>query len=620
MGGLAILRIDNKTSASLQIQDIEIEGVPIQTLLQEAQVFWWRQRPAILEPGQTGAVEIAAQARVFPLSRKPLRIRLVDTQGLDRTTSLVTYEDRLCPSFLFQENDLLCLYVRNDEPWMRYTLTGLWVNGESLEIEACPEVLYPGDLSLITVRGFDRVRPRDLAVIEVTAQDVSGRAVRVLRACTLLQPRFPIGVWQNSTAFRTHEYREELRELRIDCPFIGLDLLPKSEDLDFASFTEKYGFRPMWNPRPFQVDEESLMVTFTEENLDFMKRFGSHERIIAFNSAEEPDHSKNLAQGYSNSLKVMLITEALRQVAPAHPITGTLCVNRKYHEYTPLFDIAIMDAYRVGAPSTDSWPFLWGNYIETVHPYTWDLKANAEPSPVWVWAQGIHCWGERLIANKDFGRPIPSAHEARSQLYLQLGAGAKGVLWFQHIPLDSFLNNYRNKLTQGDGAILARASQLQDKIEEGLAFYERAWHELRETMRSCNLEMCLLRPLLSRGDPYPHIWVSTSSQPKRLFVSAIASLDGMVLYAVNLDYDFDPKGYRFHEQRDVTLSFKIPGWIRDIEKAWLVAGEEFTGMPFSRRGDIATVTLSQITDGACILVGSADLISTLTPNTESLLP
>jgi len=96
--------------------------------------------------------------------------------------------------------------------------------------------------------------------IPLLATDVAGKEVEVIRPCTLVEPRFPIGVWQSSSDFRTHEYRQELSEARIDAPFLGLR--PESYPDEFF---EKYGFVPMGNPRPLVGDE--LKPEFEQEIL-----------------------------------------------------------------------------------------------------------------------------------------------------------------------------------------------------------------------------------------------------------------------------------------------------------------------------------------------------------------
>lgn len=616
MGGLILIVLKNESQDPLQIQKIDIAGKPLEELMKEKEVFWWRQRPASIEPGQMGSVEICGTNSVFGLSRKPLSVQLTDAKGRATTTGVVISEDKLVIGYFFREGDGLTLYVRNDEPWMRYTLQGLVINGQEVQATIQPSQVGPGDVSLITVENFQIVGIRDLAIVELKALDVAEKEVSILKARTLADPRFPIGVWQNSSGFKTPEYRQELKDLKIDCPFMDLKELNAAPD---AALNE-HGFRPMGNPRPFHTDEKTLQVTFDQEILDFCKSYGDSPRIIAYNTAEEPEHGKEDVKGYSKSYTSLLITEALRPLAPRHPIVGTLCSDRKYYEFAPIFDIPIMDAYRVTAPSNDQWPVMWGNYLETVIPYTRDLKLNVEPSPVWVWGQGIHLWTERMIVNGQFGRPIPSGPEARAQLYMQLGAGAKGVLWFQYISEEPTIEGYRKKLTEGEGSLFLKAAKLEDRVEEGLSLYRTYWTELRDAMKAMDLEMCRLRPILSRGDVYPHAWVSSASQRSRMQMGAIAGKAGVVLFPVNLDYDFAGQGYVFHPQKDVCLSVTRPGWIQDLSSAWILQGDQISPVSVEMHGDEVSVKLPELADGAVILLGAPGLAESLTLDTQSLNP
>lgn len=417
-------------------------------------------------------------------------------------------------------------------------------------------------MALITIQDFDAVPMRETAIIELLATDVAGREVKVMRACTLVEPRFPIGVWQSSSDFRTHKYRQELSEARIDAPFLGL----RSGDYP-EEFFEKYGFVPMGNPRPFVGGE--LEPEFEQEMLDFIERYGNSPRFIAYNSAEEPDWHKSETP-YPVTMTTLARTEALRKVAPRHPIAGTLCRFRRFYQFAPIFDIPIMDAYRVGAPSADKGPLRWGNYLESVSAYTQDLKRNSEPSPIWVWAQGVHTWSGRAFVDGQIGNPIPTPSEARAQLYMQLGEGAKGVLWFRYMTPDNMENTYRNDFKKMKERIeeLEKQGELRDWMkgwQVSESDLEAAFTQCREfradtwaATQEMNTEMCMLRPILSRGDVYPRVWVQSASDRRKIYLAAIASDQAIVLFVANLDYDFRPRGYRFKPQKGIRIGIDRP--------------------------------------------------------------
>ncbi len=624
MGGTVYIKVDNNADDPVIIRNITIGERSIDELLRSHDASWWRQRPNPILLGSCGVVEICANASVFPPGARSVQITLQDESGQEAQAEVSLEEIDLTPGYMYREGNTLRMFVRNDEKWSTYTITGISINNASYNAEIRPSVLNPGQVAFITVPDFDAVPIREVAIIELLATDIAGSEVKVMRACTLVEPRFPIGIWQNSSDFRTHEYRQELSEARVDAPFLGLR--PESYPDEFF---EKYGFVPMGNPRPFVGDE--LEPHFEQEILDFIEKYRNSPRFIAYNSAEEPDWSKSETH-YPITMTTLARTEALRKVAPRHPIAGTLCRSRRFYEFAPIFDIPIMDAYRVGAPSADRGPFRWGNYLESVAAYTQDLKLNSEPSPIWVWAQGVHTWSGRAFVDGEIGNPIPTPSEARAQLYMQLGEGAKGVFWFRYMTPDNMENTYRDDLrkmkermaereNQGQ-ARERRRRQLISESDQEAAFtqYRKFWADTWSAMREMNTEMCMLRPILSRGDVYPQAWVESASNRSKIYLAAIASDQAVVLFVVNLDYDFHPQGYRFKPQQGIRLGIETPVWLQSAESAWLIKGEEMTSMETQQENGKLAIELDSLQDAAIILIGNSKLADSLTPDTKSILP
>jgi hypothetical protein len=553
-----------------------------------------------------------------------VQIMLQDESGRRAQTEVSLQEIKLIPGYVYREDNILRMFVRNDEKWATYTIAGISINNASYNAEIRPNILNPGKTALITIQGFDAVSIRETAIIELRAIDIAGKEVKVMRACTLVEPRFPIGVWQSSSDFRTHEYRQELSEARIDAPFLGLRTKNYPEE-----FYEKYGFVPMGNPRPFIGDE--LEPEFERDILDFIEKYGNSPRFIAFNSAEEPDWHKSETP-YPTTMTTLARTEALRKVTSHHPIAGTLCRSRRFYQFAPIFDIPIMDAYRVGAPSADKWPLRWGSYLESVAAYTQDLKLNSEPSPIWVWAQGVHTWNGRAFVDGQMGNPIPTPSEARAQLYMQLGEGAKGVFWFRYMTPDNMEQTYRNDFGKMKKRIeeLKKQGELRDWMKEwqisesdldsAFTEYRKYWADTWSAMQEMNTEMCILRPILSRGDVYPQVWVESASDRRKLYLAAIASDQAVVLFVVNLDYDFHPKGYRFNHQQDIRLGIELPVWLPSAKSAWLIKGEQMNSIETQQRDKKLAIELDPLQDAAIILIGNSKLANSLTPDTRSILP
>jgi hypothetical protein len=215
---------------------------------------------------------------------------------------------------------------------------------------------------------------------------------------------------------------------------------------------------------------------------------------------------------------------------------------------------------------------------------------------------------------------------------MQLGEGAKGVLWFRYMTPGNMENTYRNDFEKMRKRIaeLKKQGKMRDWIKDlrldefdlDAAFvqYRKLWAETWEAMKEMNAEMCMLRPILSRGYMYPQVYVESASNRGKIYLSGIASDRAVVLFAVNLDYDFDPQGYRFKPQRDVRLTVEIPEWLKTADSDWIIKGEKMTPAEIQQTAGKITVELKSLLDGGIILIGEKRLAESMTPDTKSLLP
>lgn len=615
MGGTAYLRVDNSQAGSLVISDVIVNGVAADELIKSRKIWWWRQRPNPVPNGRSGIIEICGSSSVFPGGGKPVEITLVASTGEKVECKLNRQPDRLVPGYLYIEGDSLRLFIRNDDPASRYTIDGIMIDGTDVAASVVPSELGPGDVALAVVDGCKSAQVRDTVALEIKAKDVAGNPLNILRPVTLIEPRFPIGVWQNSSGFATDEYRQKLVQLGIDTPVADITAVAENQASYVKDIIEKYDFKPMVFVRP-KLDAKPSLPDFVT---DFLANRGAGDIFAAFDSAEEPEIGKD-DDVYPKTFKVMQTTEAIRAVTRRHPIAGTLCQSRKFYQYAPIFDVAIMDAYRVTAPSADDPPFYWGNYLESLVFYTRDLKLNSEPAPIWVWGQGIHRWTERAWVDNSPGRPIPSPSEARAQLYMQLAEGAKGLLWFQYIMPDGFGDGYKKIFRENQEDLKQMGISLsEDNIGQAIAYYRKCAEELEPAIADMNAEMRVLRPILSRGDRYPHISV-VSAGAKDTYAGCVASEKALVVFVVNLDYEFNPRGYIFRPREQVKLTVECPEWLTDVDSAWLIWGDKHESIPLTVEAMNLCFAVPYLEDGAIIVIGPKSLEKQLVMSKRSILP
>lgn len=619
MGGVLYLRVDNRSDTSLRITDLLIGDAPIDTLLRERKAWWWRQRPETIPPDGMGVVEVCVTSHVLPADGGPIRVSLVDANGSRQEYRHPMHTERgLAISYAYREADRLVVYVRNDHPWMTYRPETLAVNGQSLDAVFVPDVLHPGAVSRTEVRPFSAVPVRELALWELTARDMTDKPVLTMRSRTLVDPRFPIGVWQSSDSWTDEPHRRELQQAGIDCLFtsvMGLATDPQySRDV-----LRRYRMTPISIPEPWQGDE--LNVTFHETVQAYFDNYRNDPPVIGWDACEEPDWEKP-DYTYPATAQVAARVTAIRRAAGYHPITGTLCRSRLFYAFAPILDVPIMDAYRVGAPSADTPPFYWGNFLESVVDYTRDLKRNGEPSPSWVWAQGVHDWWERAWANGKPGRPSPSPEETRAQLYMQLGEGAKGVLWFRYIKPEVMEQAYLRNLEKNQRMLQRMGLNLTaDDVRAIFPQWRAWWAETWQAMQDMNTEMRILRPVISRAEQVRSPRVLTAPKPHRLYTGSVASDRALIAYIVNLDYEFDPTGYVFTPQRNVRLAIELPVWADGWTSAWLLQGGTWTPLAMQTlNATTRQVTLRSLKDGAIVVVGPAGLPAVMPPSERSIEP
>ncbi len=377
----------------------------------------------------------------------------------------------------------------------------------------------------------EALQPGELAIVRVDVR--KGRDTRAIYAHRrAYEDFFPIGTWTSNPG----EY-ETLRRLHIETVVRG----GRSDDPFYAGDAAKYGFRTMVHTGlPVDVDE--------------VRDLGKHPAVLCWMLQDEPD--------WTIPANVMLFADdTVRRYAPEKPTFITLCRNIKMMEYAPICDIPCQDHYSVTAPSSSKWPKAYGTRLEETAYYTNDLKYASEPKPIWVWSQAMADWGERPK------RPVPTPDELAAQLILNIGRGAKGILWF----------NYGSKIA--------------DKFPD-----------VRDAMQGWGRVMAVLRnDLLASEFVDAHV-----KAPKLVDVAPLVTRDKLIVCLTNLDYQIDPQAYPFAEKKDVKLKLRVPSWIQP-KAALRVSPDGIQPVPFHTKGAKATVDAGTLTScGVIVLCNRAE--------------
>jgi hypothetical protein len=374
----------------------------------------------------------------------------------------------------------------------------------------------------------DPLHPSELLVVELTIKVQAGSRV-VYAHRRAFEDGFPIGCWSNDE--KTYAI---LRRLHIDTCVRG----GRADDEFYAQVAPKYGFRTMApTGKPVDVDQ--------------LRSLGDHPAVVCWMLADEPD--------WNTTPDVMLfVDQTVRRYNSTKPTFITLCRNVKFFEYASISDIPCMDHYCVTAPTSSKWPKVYGTHLEETGYYTRDLKRAAEPKPIWVWSQAIADWEERPR------RPVPTPDELAVQLVQNLGAGAKGILWF----------NYSQEMAE-------RYPDVRDAVQR--------WGRVLQVTREDFLA----------AEPCD----AAVEAPEKVEAAPLVAWDKLLLCVTNVDYEIDDEAYPFVYKSGVRVSLDPPEWIAPVV-ALRVSPDGVVRAPFAVTSGRIEITLDELTSAAVLVLAN----------------
>lgn len=452
-------------------------------------IAWDRLHKEQLSPGEVTVLEISGVSKDFAADA-PFEFALIGGSwrpvgGIETTL----HEDPVGVSFIrvWSGMEGLEIHIRNtgDES---IRLEGAEVLGASVQAaEWTTRELGAKGQAICRLRLSRALRPGQLLLVKLDVVE-GGKSRSLFAHRNAFADRFPIGTWGAPT-----EMRATTRHHHIDTIVQG----GRSGDSFYAGEADRYGFHTM-------------VHTGVLPNVDVLRDLGSHPAVDCWMIHDEPD--------WRYTPQKMLAAEQMtRRYNTSKPTFITLCRNVKFFEYAFLPDIACQDHYSVTAPSSSRWPQRYGTRLEETACYTRDLKYAAEPKPIWIWTQGIANWSERPK------RPVPTVEELTAQLLLNVGRGAKGILWFTF-----------NK-TVGE-----KYPELRTAIQG----WGRVLELAREDLLGCE-------PSETRMEA-----------PEKVDVAVLAGWDKVFVFVFNQDYEIHDEAYPWQRKWDVTISLDCPTWIK----------------------------------------------------------
>jgi len=526
VGGLVHVYLTNVSDKPIGLREWRLNGKDASYYRLGGRLAWDRLLTGTIQPGGLGVLEINGVSDDFAPG-KPFRFAYTDRSWRSRgsvTTELK--EDAVQVSYIrvLPGMNEVEVHVRHTGDGTVDLVSAEIVGLSAKEVQWVSRKLDGLSHSIARIALDNPLTPSQLLIAKVTVKD-GDEARSIYAHRRAFEDWFPIGTWSSKpdglAILRHHHIETIVKGGRADDRFYSQD-------------AARYGFRTMVHSGAYP-------------NVDTLRDLGDHPAVACWMIQDEPD--------WSRTPQAMLVADEItRRYNSTKPTFITLCRNVKFFEYASIPDIPCMDHYSVTAPSSSKWPKRYGTRLEETAYYTRDLKAASEPKPIWIWTQGIASWGERPK------RPVPTPDELAAQLLLNIGRGAKGILWFNF------------ELDVGE-----RYPDVMDAI--------RCWGRV----------LRLVRDDLLASEPVE----LKVRAPDKVDVAPLVSWDKLILAVTNLDYEIHDTAYPWTTANNVKISLDLPDWIRP-GAALAVEPDGVTQVPFEIKDNRVELALGDL--NVCRLV------------------
>ena len=444
------------------------------------------------------------------------------------------YPDRLIFHVANQTNNSLRLescrlwLPENNSSW-RVLLPKKWISN----LEPFPKdgVIPAGDRGgAIALTG---ILPLTYSALEVRLKDSRNNPVTLWAHLRIKREIFDIsGGWVSSkvngrSTLTFEPYLKTLRRMHINTGHIG----------EVSGYTDNIELYSRYPLKRF-----NKLADFKRYDRDSMLN-----RIHAVEFLGEPQY------GGGRPVPPMEVWQKLAPYQSTRLVTTvTHSEERIWRFYAGLSDYPHYDAYRVCAPSADSWRLYerwadeqirWGAPLETIGEMTRSLRELNRPAPIAYWSQGAHSGWDHYGGRQ---RTSPTPEELRAQAYHALAARITSLYWF-NLSLKSILK----------------------------------FPDLIEPIGIVGREIRILEDYYLEGDAYHYERLMKDGRPD-WDVSVIASPNGAVLFALDVNYkpDITEKVFKFGPSRDAAITFPLPAYLRNPVKVLRISAGEIKSVPF----------------------------------------
>jgi hypothetical protein len=553
-GGLLLFRVDNPNPSSDRIEQVLVNGVPVESM---PGLKWWRVWPPELGPAgsPTASAIVTIKGISAPMRGSEQVTVTVQTEngvGVSRFAKLRGSVLKVGSVVASADRTELLVTVRNRSD-VAYTVDHLAVNDDVRVPVTDPSVstpggdwtVEPGRVLLARVQ-LDAPAPVMAPIaVQVGATGPLGQREWVLGALRLIEPEFDMGTWHSELPQRSDDAKRAAKQVPID-QIVGGVQAPYQELWD--------RWRIQTNAQRFA---DPAAVSAQQGN----------PAIRSWLLSDEPDLGD---EADDTPAAVAARVDEYRTLDPTHPMWVNFAMQRRFNEYGQIPDITGHDHYVVCAPNA-IFGSNWARNAEMREAldYTDVLKDNTEPLPMWIWPQ--------LAADQAWNCQ-PDEWAVSTQFWLSVMGGADGYNWFVW-----------NSDYLGDPEYARAMSQSQ-----------RDAHVVRQ-----------VRDVITYGE----VEASSSADSPYISTRTIVGEERQVVVACNLRYTSDgpawsPTYRNYPVSGNVTVD--VPDWVSTstIRRVTPTGTEAVAG---SVSGQSVTLPVSLDEECAVFTIGAPDTVAPSAP-------
>jgi len=522
-GGLIFVYYKNISKDPVRIARFLINEEGEGFFTQAGEVAWTRSFGDRIEPGETMVYEINAISENFS-EGKEFSFAFIDRSWWSATglKKVVLYEKKhLISSIIFHEDlKKFTLHLQNRSNDRCEVMNLSFSGKEILNYDLTADFIDPQGHIIVTGELEEAYEPGALCIASIKLKN-NDETLTVYGHRTAYDSYFPIGTW----GIEKHRYEEAKYKLHLNT-FIRSG---KSDDEFYTNTNKELGFKILTHTGMYpDVDKIDDLINVDDVAFWYLQ--------------DEPDANRTAEA-------VLFSNEMTKQRDVSKPTITTLCRNVRFFEFGFIPDVACMDHYSVGAPTSSVWPYRYGTNLEETGFYTRDLRLAAYPKPIWVWSQGLFDWNVRPR------QQVPTATELTYQLLSNIGNGAKGILWFT--------------------------------IKENKA---KKYPETYLAMQQCGRVLEMIKDDLLHGDPF-ETEIDANDQ---LLIHPIISKNRLILIVLNSDYKIDPIAYKWEPKSNENIQLKVPLWFKVRSAYELIPEEGVKETGFQQAGNVLNIKIEHL--------------------------